>query len=245
MNATKRDEGELWMLYRMAHELYLSEVIGAGKLYKRYVNDFLNSHTYTDRADAAGRNEHKKNFHIMEEVLTLREDLVRKYFGESVFCNPDYSIMHREFNTTPHPSGSEAESSPLQTVARPDFQCCFTPVQIELLTRSVNAVRLFVPDVSEAEVEALFDCRLEEPLKSACNRKVAFFFDALCELKLISTKWQHVIDKNRLILSSGKNACLNNSQLSSALSEAKQNGGCVYKKITQYVQGIKNNSETW
>ena len=80
LNMSDKERGELWVFYRTAHELYQSEVIGYGKLYERYVTDFLNSHTYTDRVDAAGMNEHKKNFHIMEELLTVREDLVQKYF---------------------------------------------------------------------------------------------------------------------------------------------------------------------
>lgn len=51
------------MLYKTAHELYQSEVVGDHKLYNRYVNDFLNSHTYIDCVDTAGMNEHNKNFH--------------------------------------------------------------------------------------------------------------------------------------------------------------------------------------
>ena len=61
---------------------------------------------------------------------------------------------------------------------------------------------------------------------------------ALCEHKLITTRWQHVIDKNGLILSSAKNVLLNNSKLSTALNEAKQHGGCAYRTIELHVQEI-------
>lgn len=234
------------MFYKTAHELYHSEVIGDGKLYHRYVNDFLNSHTYTDRIDAAGMNEHKKNFHIMEELLTVRKDLVQKYFTKENLTISDFFAMHQEFNTTQQsvhpwkPIGSA--SFPVSITSKPDFQCVFNSEQIRLITHSTNEAHLFTSDVSETEVEALFACCLEHPLKSACNRRVAFFFDAMCKYKIISTRWQHVIDKNGLILSSAKNVLLNSSKLSSALNEAKQNGGCVYRTIELRVQRIAENS---
>lgn len=235
------------MFYKTAHELYQSEVIGDHKLYNRYVNDFLNSHTYTDRIDAAGMNEHKKNFHIMEELLTSRKDLVEKYFTTEKLCYTDYLIMHQEFNTTQQSPNSEVStisgSPPVTFTSKPDFQCDFNLAQIRLIVHSANEAHLFSSDVSEAEIKALFICCLEHPLKSACNRRVAFFFDALCEHKLITTRWQHVIDKNGLIISSAQNALLNNSKLSTALNEAKQNNGCVYRTIKLRVQKIAENRE--
>lgn len=235
------------MFYKDAHELYQSEVIRDGKLYNRYVSDFLNSHTYTDRVDAVGMNEHKKNFHIMEELLTVRQDIVQRYFIKENLHYSDYLVMHREFNTTQQSSNTEKSialgSSTARSASNPDFQCCFNSVQISLITDIANEIHLFSPELSEAEVEALFACCLEHPLKSACNRRIAFFFDNLCKYKLISTRWQHVIDKNELILSSGNNALLNSSKLSTALNEAKQNGGCVYRTIELRVQEIATNRE--
>lgn len=193
--------------------------------------------------DAAGMNEHKKNFHIMEELLTIRKDLVQKYFIKEKMCDSDYLFMHQEFNTTQLSSNSEISIAsgtlPATVTSKSDFQCCFNSTQIRLITYSVNETHLFIPDVSEAEMKAFFACCLEHPLRSVCNRRVAFFFDALCERKLISTRWQHVIDRNGLILSSsGKSILLNSSKLSSALNEAKLNGGCVYRTIELRVQDI-------
>lgn len=230
------------MFYKTAHELYQSEVIGNGKLYHRYVSDFLNNHTYTDRVDAAGMNEHKKNFHIMEELLTVRKDLVLRYFAKENLHYSEFLVMHQEFDTTQRSPDYEksivSTSFPASITSKPDFQCFFNSVQISLIAHSANEARLFTSDVSESEVEALFTGCLKNPLKSACNRRVAFFFDALCKYKLISSRWQHVIDKNDLILSSAKDVLLNNSKLSTALSEAKQNGGCVYKTIELRIQEI-------
>lgn len=169
----------MWVLYKAAHELYQFEVVGGGKLYNRYVSDFLNSHTYTDRVDAAGMNEHKKNFHIMEELLTAREDLVQKYFMKEKFCDSDYLSMHQEFNTTQRPSIPETyRTSGLLSnvfISKPNFQCCFNSVQINLITHSINEAHLFSIEVFEKEANDLFFCCLKHPLKSACNRRVAFF----------------------------------------------------------------------
>lgn len=240
LNKYSKEKDELWIFYETAYKLYQSEVIGDGKLYHRYVNDFLNSHTYTDRIDAAGKNEHKKNFYIMEEFLTVRQDLVQRYFIKKNLCHFDFLAMHQEFNTTQPHSGNPAILDSFSTTSafNLDFQCYFNSVQISLITHSANEVHLFSSNVSEAEMKAFFACCLEHPLKSACNRKVAFFFDTLCKYKLISTRWQHVIDKNGLILSSANNVLLNSSKLSSALNEAKQNDGCVYRAIGLRVQEI-------
>lgn len=230
------------MLYQTAYELYQSEVIREHKLYNRYVNDFLNSHAYTAREDVAGKNEHNKNFYIMKELLTNRIDLVQMYFAREKLCNSDYSIMHQEFNTTQQPSNSKVSLGPISLpdsfISKLDFQCYFNSLQISLITHSVNEVHLFVSDVSEAEIKALFTCCLENPLKSANNRKVAFFFDALCEYKLITSRWQHVVDKNGLILSSVQNTFLNSNKLSTALNEAKQNNGCTFRTIEMHVREI-------
>lgn len=178
----------------------------------------------------------------MEELLTAREDLVQKYFMKEKFCDSDYLSMHQEFNTTQRPSIPETyRTSGLLSnvfISKPNFQCCFNSVQINLITHSINEAHLFSIEVSEKEANDLFFCCLKHPLKSACNRRVAFFFDALCEYKLISARWQHVIEKNELIQSSAKDVFLNGSKLSTALNEAKQNSGCVYKTIKLWVQKI-------
>lgn len=242
LNESSKKRDRLWVLYETAYKLYRSEVIGNDKLYHRYVNDFLNSHTYTDRIDAAGMNEHKKNFHIMEELLKVRKDLIQKYFTKENLTISDFLVMHQEFNTTQQSNhlgkSIGSNSFPVSITSKPDFQCVFNSEQIRLITHSVNEAHLFTSDVSETEMEALLTCCLEHPLKSACNRRVAFFFDALCKYKLISTRWQHVIDKNGLILSSAKNVLLNSSKLSTALNEAKQNDGCIYRTIELYIQEI-------
>ena len=116
----------------------------------------------------------------MEELLTIRKDLVQKYFAKEKLCNSDYLIMHQEFNTTQRSPNSEiliaSESLPVAFSSKLNFQCNFNSTQIRLITYCVNETHLFSPDVSEAEMKDFFTCCIEHPLKSVCNRRVAFFF---------------------------------------------------------------------
>lgn len=179
LNKSNKGRDKLWTFYKTAHQLYQSEVVGEQKLYNRYVSDFLNSHTYTDCVDVAGKNEHKKNFHIMEELLTIRKDLVHKYFVKEKLCDSDFSIMHQEFNTAQQSPNSEVfialESLPAGFSSKQNFQCSFNSTQIRLITYCVNETLLFSHNMSEAEMKAFFTCCIEHPLKSVCNRRVAFF----------------------------------------------------------------------
>ena len=52
--------------------MYQSEVATGRKLYKLFALDFLNSHHHTDRRDAAGLNEHRKNLGILKGILFAR-----------------------------------------------------------------------------------------------------------------------------------------------------------------------------
>lgn len=129
----------------------------------------------------------------MKELLTIRKDLVQKYFTREKLCDSDYSIMHHKFNTAQLSSNYEVLNTlcsvPQVFPSKLDFQYCFSSKQIKLITHCANEAHLFSSVVSEAEVKALFTCYLKLPLKSACNRRVAFFLDVLCRQKLISARW--------------------------------------------------------
>lgn len=245
----------MWLFFKEAHECYQTEVIGCGKLYHRYKKDFLNSHSYTDCQYAAGKNEHKKNFYIMEEFLEEREDLVVIFFTKVDFEYHDYKALHHKFNTTePPPNGQYLHGKPpsiLQTARDPkpkqDFQCYFDSTQLNLIARHANEVHLFSADVSEEDMRKLFSCQVSKQLKARSNRRVAFFFDMLCSKNLICKQWQSVIAKHKLILSSSTDKPLTTTKLSSATSDAKSTNASIYEAIRKKVQEIadcgKNDSK--
>lgn len=229
----------LWEFYKSAYDTYQFEVVKCGKLYNRYKNDFLKSHTYTNRVDTAGKNEHIKNLGIMCELLNDRQDLVEKYFIRPKFEFNDQTAMQHELDTTAVVfSYNDLPYQKDVFVSERNFQCYFTSLQLNLLTQSVNELHLFSSNVTNEEMRQLFSGKLCCPLKSTNNRIVAFFFDALCSQNLICKQWQEVIDRNNLILSSADGRPLNCTKISSALNMAKQDNRSIYVMIKKSVQHI-------
>ena len=83
-----------------AYDLYQVEVINEGKLYQRYADDFVYSHEFHDDVDAWSKNEHQKNFRILDSLLTNRRDLVETYFSKINMNDSELKEMLHLFNTT-------------------------------------------------------------------------------------------------------------------------------------------------
>lgn len=238
----EKEQDILWMFYKSAYDAYQSEVVKCGKLYNRYKNDYLKSNSYTNRLDIAGKNEHAKNLGIMYELLNGRADLVEKYFIRPTFKIDDYLAMQHELDTAEMISCyNDLTDSKNASTSERNFQCYFTSLQLNLLTQYVNELHLFSSDVTNEKMRQLFSGKLCLPLKSANNRIVAFFFDALCSQNLICKQWQEVIDRNSLILSSADSRPLNSTKISSALNMAKQDNRSIYETIKKSVQHIAMN----
>ena len=88
--------------------MYKSEVVSGKKLYKLFAMDFMNSHHHTDRLDAAGLNEHRKNLGILRGILFTRKDLLVRF---SETGKPDDGLMkdllHLYYTTEAPPPGRE------------------------------------------------------------------------------------------------------------------------------------------
>ena len=59
--------------------MYKKAVVELGFTYDRFREDFINSHTFHDAADADSRNDHKVNLGRIGSLLSTRDDLVRRY----------------------------------------------------------------------------------------------------------------------------------------------------------------------
>ena len=109
----------------------------------------MKSHTYTDRTDAAGKNEHTKNLGIMCELLNDRADLVEKYFVLPTFEIDDYLAMQLELDTAEVLSCyNDLIDHKNSFVSERNFQCYFTSLQLDLLTEYVNELHLSFSDVT-------------------------------------------------------------------------------------------------
>ena len=72
---------ELFALLTEAKTVYLQEVKIHGKQYRRYVEDFVNSHRYIDCDNAVCRNCHEMNIHIVKGLLTDCPYLIQPLFS--------------------------------------------------------------------------------------------------------------------------------------------------------------------
>ena len=226
-----------------AFDLYQAEVMKGGRLYHLFVDDFLNSHHYTHRRDTYGMNQHKKDMHNMEKILKSRIDLVKRFFSTPALTRPIFEHLIELFYTTEAPPPNSLPVVVATISKSPSFDCCFDGIQLSLIAHCVNEAQLFADYINEGILRSLFDGTIENPLKSANNRLLAYFFDALCEQKLIANNWQRVIESSKQILSSASDKPLNHSQLASALNEAKGNPTSIHEVIRMYARQIKERKQ--
>lgn len=101
-------QSDLNSLLREAVTMYQSEVVNGRKLYKLFAADFLNSHHHTDRRDAAGLNEHRKNLGILRRILFTRKDLLVRF---SEAGTPDDATLKRPVALVLHDGSSSGARS--------------------------------------------------------------------------------------------------------------------------------------
>ena len=230
--------------FRMAFESHKKEVLQEKKLYRRFAEDFLNSNYFIDCPFAACKNQHKKNFCILQDILKNRPDIIEKYFHKMEFNDEDYHEVIDMYNTTSAPNVRQYNDNapPPTTVADTQlFDSYFDNNQLSLIAQLANEVHLFTELVSVDDIRQLFGCTLQRPLQATNNRVFAYFFDQLCEHGLVCFKWQSVLVKNRQVLSSTSGTPFTASKLSSATNKAKGTSRSIYQHIRKAVQKIAQN----
>ena len=178
---------ELWTLYRAAYEQYKLEILNDGKLYDRYVNDFVSYHLPVFSSEELIIRNHFKHVFSLYELLTTRKDLVIKYFTKSSFEKGDFETMVYEFNHIE------------VVVESPRILASFTPEQIRLITKFANESNFFVDTVDERTVDLFFKCKLKRPLVVQNMRHVLQFMFALSMQKMIPHNWVSLIADNKLL----------------------------------------------
>lgn len=115
--------------------------------------------------------------------------------------------------------------------------------QLSLIAHCANEAQLFTTPVNAGILRSLLEGTLHQPLKSANNRLVAFFFDRLCHHRLILGRWEHLLEQAGSILGSKDGRPLKHGQYSSALSLAKSNPNSMQEVISQCVQAVREMTE--
>ena len=220
-------------------------------LYQLYMPSyFLGTFTeypyYSDHRDAAGKNRHRKNIGILRGILTKRKDLVELFFSNILFAPNRMDELLRLFNTTKASSGLKEEPDkprPETNLPALSLGSFLNDNQLSLIAHCANEAQLFTTPVNAGILRSLLEGTLHQPLKSANNRLVAFFFDRLCHHRLILGRWEHLLEQAGSILGSKDGRPLKHGQYSSALSLAKSNPNSMQEVISQCVQAVREMTE--
>lgn len=171
----------LFALLASAREAYLRNVVDSGKLYRRFVDDFINSHRYIDCDNVVCRNCHEMIIHIVRGILHDYQDCVREKFATESFSLDDCMELKRMYDTSEINSPAFAyDADPMATAASFSFECNFSKEQMAGIVSCANTYHLFcVPTVRMEDMETLFAC--EEGFRIQVNniRHVAVLFDTL------------------------------------------------------------------
>ena len=200
---------ELWTLYRAAYEQYKSEILNDGKLYDRYVNDFVSYHLPVFSSEELIVRNHFKHVFSLYELLTTRKDLVTKYFAKSSFEKGDFETMVYEFNHIE------------VVVENPRILASFTTEQIRLITKFAIESNFFVDGIDEETMDRFFKCELDESLVVVNMRQVLQLLYALSIEKMIPHNWVSLIADNQLLTPKSTGKASKRGAISSRLSELK------------------------
>ena len=187
-------------LLNEAYDLYQVEVVNQGKLYQRYADDFVYSHEFHDAIDAWSKNEHQKNYRILDSLLTNRRDLVENYFNKSKISETELREMLTLFNTTLPSSNTFVARKKVRETSDLNLCSCLDNDDLGILARCCNEAQIFSEVINASDLLSLLEGKMTMPLHSRNNRLVAFFFD-----------------RQRCIVSSTGKDTLTQKSLSSAL----------------------------
>ena len=213
----------LFALLASAREAYLRDVVDSGKLYRRFVDDFINSHRYIDCDNVVCRNCHEMIIHVVRSILYDYQDCVRKKFATESFSLEDSMELKMMYDTSDPgvPSDSHGVGFALNTPPL-SFDCNFTEEQMTGIVACANAYHLFcVSAVSIEDMKALFACKEGFRIRVNNIRHVAVLFDALLERSYIQAHWQSVLERGRFLVSKDGKRFVTASSLSTALSAAR------------------------
>ena len=222
--------------------MYKAEVVAGGKLHELFAMDFLNSHHHTDRRDAAGLNEHRKNLGILKGILFTRKDLLVRF---SEMDSPDDALLkdllHLYYTMEAPPLGQEADvtSSTSKQNHSLSLGCCLDDDQLSLIADCANEARVFVEVIDAPMLRSLLEGKLTVPLTSRNNRMLAYLFDQLCRHGLILPRWQNLLEQAGSILGPKGNKPLRHDQFSNALTHARNSPNSMQKKIRDCVQQVQ------
>ena len=226
---------ELFALLTEAKTVYLQEVKIHGKQYRRYVEDFVNSHRYIDCDNAVCRNCHEMNIHIVKGLLTDCPYLIQPLFSAPSLSFEECMELKRKYDTSELAS-SDCNPAKFSFLS---FDCSLSRKQLAGIVSCANTYHLFCVSVRIEDMEALFACKKGFSIRVNNIRRVVILFDALLENSFIQSRWQNVLGKGAFLQSKDGTRSVSVSTLSSALSSIKNNMTSVAYSIRKVIDRLK------
>lgn len=228
---------ELFALLNEAKAVYLHDVVTCGKLYRRYVEDFVNSHRYIDCDKVVCRNCHEMNIHIVKGLLTDCPHLIQPLFSAPSLSFEECMELKRKYDT----SELELMSSDLNPskFSSLSFDCSLSHEQLADIASCANTYHLFCSPVTIDDMESLFTCKSGFCLRVNSVRRVAVLFDALLENSFIQPYWQSVLERGRFLQSKDGSHFISATSISTTLSLVRNKMTSAAYNIRKFVSQLK------
>lgn len=221
---------ELFALLNEAKAVYLHDVVTCGKQYRRYVEDFVNSHRYIDCDKVVCRNCHEMNIHIVKGLLTECFHLIQPLFSSTDLSFEECMELKRKYDTSElELMSSDRNPAKFSSLS---FDCSLSREQLAGIASCANTYHLFYSPVTIDDMESLFTCKSGFCLRVNSVRHVAILFDTLLEHSFIQAQWQMVLGKGKFLRTKDGKGFVSASSLSSALSAMRN-------KMTSAAYAIK------
>lgn len=228
---------ELFALLTEAKTVYLHDVVTCGKQYRRYVEDFVNSHRYIDCDHAVCRNCHEMNIQIVKGLLTDCSHLIEPLFSASSFSFEECIELKRKYDIpdqeSSFPDRNSAELSFLS------FDSALSRDQLAGIASCANTYHLFCSPVTVDDMNLLFSCRRGFSLRVNSVRRVAILFDALLECSFIQAQWQTVLGKGKFLRTKDGKGFVSATSLSSALSAMRNTMTSAAYAIKRFIDELR------
>ena len=225
-------------------ELYVYEVVTLGKTYARYISDLLSFINFHDSTDAYSKNWHTRNVQILTVLLRQHKAFVKHYFTQDKFSDEtvremlvrfnhgDVSVPQSGTDQSPSTSPNTADQNSGGASSRHHIPSAI----VSLIVHCANEANLFFGDVTPEHFDAYYAGTLQHPLQARRNVEVVEFFSYLADRELVLPNWQHIIDKEKLIVSSSGHRYLTKEVMAATKSRLSRHpDGCNIMRIVDII----------
>ncbi len=226
---------ELFALLTEAKTVYLQEVKIHGKQYRRYVEDFVNSHRYIDCNNVVCRNCHEMNIHIVKGLLTDCPHLIQPLFSAPSLSFEECMELKWRYDTSELVS-SDCNPAKFSSLS---FDCSLSRKQMAGIVSCANTYHLFCSPVTMDDMESLFTCKRGFSLRVNSVRRVAILFDALLENSFIQPYWQSVLERGCFLQSKDGSHFISATSISTTLSLVRNKMTSTAYNIRKFVSQLK------